>query len=53
MRESKKDYFKLNKINERQAMIQKIHKNRITHKKEQNLLLTSIQDETDVMKNKV
>lgn len=50
LRESKKDYFKLNKINERQAMIQKIHKNRITHKKEQNLLLTSIQDETDVMK---
>ena len=38
LKEAKKDFIKLNKINERQTLIQKTHRDRMNQKKEQNLL---------------
>ena len=50
LKEAKKDFIKLNKINERQTLIQKTHRDRMNHKKEQNLLMDKISEEDDTNK---
>jgi len=50
MKEAKKDFIKLNKINERQTLIQKTHRDRMNQKKEQNLLVNRISEEDDTDK---
>ena len=47
LKEAKKDFIKLNKINERQTLIQKTHRDRMNQKKEQNLLMNRISEEDD------
>ena len=50
LKEAKKDFIKLNHLNERFTLIQKTSKDRITMKKEQNLLLEKINKEDDISK---
>jgi hypothetical protein len=47
LKEAKKDFIKLNKVNERQTSIQKTHRDRMNKKKEQNLLMNRISEEDD------
>ena len=50
LKEAKKDFIKLNDLKERFTLIQKTSKDRITMKKEQNLLLEKINKEDDISK---
>jgi hypothetical protein len=52
LREATKDYMKLNKLQDRHALIQKLHHTRITKKKEQNILWTTLSEETDLDKKR-
>ncbi len=47
------DYKKVNKINQRQTMIQSIHKDRMNYKKEQAILMNKINQEIDLSKKKL
>lgn len=52
LKQATKDFIKLNKLNDRSVLIQKTHRDRINHKKEQNLLMKKIQEETDLGKKR-
>ena len=47
-----KEYTKLNNLTKRQTLIQETHKQRMNQKKEQNLLMKQISEETDTLKKK-
>ncbi len=51
-KQATKDYERINKLDERQNLIQSVHKKRMNKKKEQNLLLEKIKEETDIEKKK-
>ena len=51
-KQAHKEFSKLNDLSKRQSLIQSTHKNRMNQKKEQNLLMKTIQQETDPLKKK-
>ena len=52
LKTANKEYIKLNKLDTRQTLIQETHKQRMNKKKEQNLLMKQINEETDTLKKK-
>lgn len=53
LKQATKDFIKLNKLNDRSMLIQKTHRDRINHKKEQNLLMNKIQEEKKISKKHI
>ena len=51
-KQAQKEFSKLNDLSKRQSLIQSTHKKRMNQKKEQNLLMKTIQQETDPLKKK-